>query len=209
MKARVWSSGWSRPTGETSPWTLGRRRPREVRRFQRGASASADGGAPVAGEARLIADVEPLAEQTHPLDAPGSLQLSQAPVAGFPFVHLQKPPPPTKSSPLGLGRETSSAVKGPDLVADDLPLHGHAEAGERAVADRARGHALATLRLPQLVGLGLPAVQRLGEEEADVAVPAGDDRQQLLLQHQVNVMHLLVVSHPDDFWGGGERGADS
>lgn len=101
MKARVWSSGWSRPTGETSPWTLGRRRPREVRRFQRGASASADGGAPVAGEARLIADVEPLAEQTHPLDAPGSLQLSQAPVAGFPFVHLQKPPPPPNQAHSG------------------------------------------------------------------------------------------------------------
>lgn len=45
--------------------------------------------APVAGEARLVADVEPLAEQPHPLDAGGGLQLSQATVATFTFIHLR------------------------------------------------------------------------------------------------------------------------
>lgn len=45
---------------------------------------------PVAGEARLVADVEPLAEQTHPLDAGRSLQLPQAAVPGFTFVHLRR-----------------------------------------------------------------------------------------------------------------------
>lgn len=83
------------------------------------------------------------------------------------------------------------------LVADDLPLHGHAEAGERAVAHQARHDGLAALGLRQLVGLGLAAVQALRGEEAHVAVPAGDDGQQLLLEHQVDVVHLLVVAHPD------------
>lgn len=90
-----------------------------------------------------------------------------------------------------------------DLVADDLSLHGHAEAGERAAADLAGGDGLAASRLHQLVGLGLTAVQRLSREEADVAVAARDDGQQLLLKQQVDVMHLLVVSHTDNFWGGG------
>lgn len=90
-------------------------------------------------------------------------------------------------------------VRATDLVADDLSLHGHAEAGERAAAHLAGGDGLAAFRLRQLVGISLAAVQRLGREEADVAVPARDDGQQLLLQHQVDVMHLLVVSHTDNF----------
>lgn len=90
-------------------------------------------------------------------------------------------------------------VRATDLVADDLPLHGHAEAGERAAAHLSRGDGLAAFRLHQLVGVALTAVQRLSREEADVAVPARDDGQQLLLQHQVDVMHLLVVSHADNF----------
>lgn len=86
-----------------------------------------------------------------------------------------------------------------DLVAYDLPLHGHAEAGERAVADEAGDDGLAALRLCQLVGLGLAAVQGLRGEETDVPVPAGDDGQQLLLQNQVDVVNLLVVSYSDYF----------
>lgn len=86
-----------------------------------------------------------------------------------------------------------------DLVADDLSLHGHTEAGERAVADGPRDDGLAAFCLCQLVGVGLSAVQRLCREETDVAVPAGDDGQQLLLGDQVDVVHLLVVSHPDYF----------
>ncbi len=85
------------------------------------------------------------------------------------------------------------------LVAYDLSLHSHAEAGERAVADGAGDNGLAALCLSQLVGLGLAAVQGLRGEETDVAVPAGDDRQQLLLRNQVDVVHLLVVPHPDYF----------
>lgn len=96
-----------------------------------------------------------------------------------------------------------------NLVAYDLSLHGHAEAGERAATDLTRGDCLATLRLRQLVGLGLTAIKSLRGEETDVAVPAGDDRQQLLLEHQVNVVHLLIVPNPDYFCGakkdvGGE-----
>lgn len=85
------------------------------------------------------------------------------------------------------------------LIAYDLSLHGHAEAGEGAVADGARHDGLAALCLCQLVGLGLAAVQGLRGEETDVTVPAGDDRQQLLLENQVDVVHLLVVPHPDYF----------
>lgn len=85
------------------------------------------------------------------------------------------------------------------LVADDLPLHGHAEAGEGAVAHGAGDDGLAALCLCQLVGLRLAAVQRLRGEETHVAVPAGDHRQQLLLGDQVDVVHLLVVPHPDNF----------
>lgn len=62
-----------------------------------------------------------------------------------------------------------------NLVAYDLSLHGHAEAGDRAVTDLTRGDCLATFRLRQLVGLGLTAVKGLRGEETDVAVPAGDD----------------------------------
>lgn len=86
-----------------------------------------------------------------------------------------------------------------DLVTYDLSLHGHTEAGERAVADGAGDDGLAALCLRQLVGLCLAAVQGLRGEETDVTVPAGDDRQQLLLGNQVDVVHLLVVPDPDYF----------
>lgn len=88
-----------------------------------------------------------------------------------------------------------------NLIADDLPLHGHTQAGERAVAQKARHNGLAAFGLSQLVGLGLASIQRLRGEEAHVAVATGDDGQQLLLQHQVDVVHFLVVAHPDDLWG--------
>lgn len=87
----------------------------------------------------------------------------------------------------------------PHLVAYDLSLHGHTEAGERAVADGSRHDSLTAFCLCQLVGLGLAAVQGLCGEETHVAVPAGDDGQQLLLENQVDVVHLLVVPHPDNF----------
>lgn len=86
-----------------------------------------------------------------------------------------------------------------DLIAYDLSLHGHTEAGERAVADGAGHNGLAAFRFGQLVGVGLTTVQGLCGEETDVAVPARDDGQQLLLGDQVDVMHFLVVSHPDYF----------
>lgn len=86
-----------------------------------------------------------------------------------------------------------------NLVADDLPLHSHAEAGEGAVAQRPRGHGLAAFCLRQLVGFALAPVQSLSQEETHVAIPARHHRQQLLLQEQVDVVHLLVVPHPDDF----------
>lgn len=156
-----------------------------------------EGAAPVAGEARLIADVEPLAEQTHPLNVGRGLQLSQAAVATFTLVHLRNDKRWRQEGETA--DSWSVRTKVVHLVADDLPLHGHAEAGERAAAHMAGGDGLAAFGLRQLVGLGLAAVQRLSREEAHVAVAARDDRQQLLLQHQVDVMHLLVVSHPDYF----------
>ncbi len=42
-------------------------------------------------------------------------------------------------------------------------------------------------------------VWKMRGEETDVTVPAGDDGQQLLLENQVDVMHLFVVPHPDYF----------
>ncbi len=87
----------------------------------------------------------------------------------------------------------------PHLVAYDLSLHGYAEARERAVADGAGHDGLAAFCLCQLVGVSLTAVQGLRGEETDVTVPAGDDGQQLLLENQVDVMHLFVVPHPDYF----------
>ena len=86
-----------------------------------------------------------------------------------------------------------------DLVADDLPLHGHTEAGERAVADRAGDDGLAAFCLCQLVRVDLSAIQGLCGEEPHMAVPAGDDGQQLLLGDQVDMVHFLIVSHPDYF----------
>lgn len=80
-----------------------------------------------------------------------------------------------------------------------MPLHRHTEAGEGATADGAGDDVLAAFRLHQLVGLRLAAIQGLCGEETDVAVPAGDDGQQLLLGHQLDLIHLLVVPHPDDF----------
>lgn len=55
-----------------------------AREHSRGACA-----VPVAGEARLIADIEALAEETHPLDGPRRLQLPQPAVPHFALVHLQ------------------------------------------------------------------------------------------------------------------------
>lgn len=48
------------------------------------------GSAPVASEAGLISNVEPLAEQTHPLNGPRGLQLSQATVPSFTLIHLDE-----------------------------------------------------------------------------------------------------------------------
>lgn len=85
------------------------------------------------------------------------------------------------------------------LVTYDLSLHGYTEAGEGAVADGTRDDGLASLCFSQLVGLALTPIQRLRGEETDVAVPAGDDGQQLLMGDEVNVVHLLVVPHPNYF----------
>lgn len=46
-------------------------------------------GVPVAGEARLISHIETLAEQTHPLDGPRGLQLSQPTMTRFTLIHLE------------------------------------------------------------------------------------------------------------------------
>lgn len=45
--------------------------------------------APVAGEARLIAHIEALTKQTHPLNRPWGLQLPQPTVMCFTLVHLE------------------------------------------------------------------------------------------------------------------------
>lgn len=45
---------------------------------------------PVSGEARLIAHIETLTEQTHPLDGPRGLQLPQPTVAPFALIHLER-----------------------------------------------------------------------------------------------------------------------
>lgn len=85
------------------------------------------------------------------------------------------------------------------LVTDDFTLHGHAQAGDGAVPDRAGGDGLAVLGFGQLVGVRLAAVHSLRGDEAHVAVPARDDGQQLLLGDQVNLVDLLVVPHTDYF----------
>lgn len=48
------------------------------------------GSGPVASEAGLISNVEPLAEQTHPLNGPRGLQLSEATVPSFTLIHLDE-----------------------------------------------------------------------------------------------------------------------
>lgn len=130
----------------------------------------------------------------------------------FALVHLEKE---TKGQTCCKNKQTNKTIPrsrqncwGSNLVADDLPLHGHTQAGERAVAHQARHNGLAAFGLSQLVGLGLTAVQRLRGEEAHVAVATGDDGQQLLLQHQVDVVHFLVVAHADDLCGD-EEGEES
>lgn len=166
-------------------------------------------GLPVAGEARLISYIETLAEQTHPLNLPRSLQLSQPTMTSFTLIHLQSIGTIGKCF-LQQQIKTNISLKlyvsinsfrrvFPHLVAYDLSLHGHTEAGERAVTDGSRHDSLTAFSLCQLVGLGLTAVQGLRGEETHMAVPAGDDGQQLLLENQVDVVHLLVVPHPDNF----------
>lgn len=87
----------------------------------------------------------------------------------------------------------------PHLKTHDFTLHSHTEAGKGAVSDRTGDNRLTALCLSQLVGISLTAVQGLGGEEADMAVPARDDCQQLLLRHQVDLVDLFVVPHPDYF----------
>lgn len=92
-----------------------------------------------------------------------------------------------------------SRKAGTNLVTHDLPLHGHTETCERAVSDGPGDDGLTALCLAELVGLDLAAIEGLRGEESDVAVPSRDDSQQLLLGDQVDVVHFLIVAHPNDF----------